>query len=144
MPHIDKKHAYETLQWYPHMGPRDAHIWNSFVLSHPHHFLSAIYDMRCGTVENCPEEYPKNIQDAWRDLCRGRIDVVAETNTTVYVIEVKPSARGEAIGQAINNAFLYKKDNRPEKPVIAAVITDIIIPNTDAVARALDVQLWTP
>ena len=144
MPHVDKTYKYEPLPWYPHMGPKDADIWNKFVIANPGKFTRVIYDMRCGEVEDVHPEMAKNVQDAWYDLCRGRIDVVALTDKEIFVIEVKPRARGEALGQAINNAFLYTRENNPQLPVIPAVITDVIIPGTRIVAEAKGVHLWTP
>lgn len=126
------------------MGPKDAELWNKFVIANPGKFTGVIYDMRCGEVEDCDTSMPKNIKDAWVDLCRGRIDVVAETPNEIYVIEVKPRARGEALGQAINNAHLYIQEKRPTLPVYPAVVTDVIIPGTRIVAAAKGIFLWTP
>ena len=144
MPHADVWHFYETLQFYPHMGPKDAHIWNAFVVASPRRFSRVLYDCRCGEIEPVPENTPKNIASAWEDLCRGRIDVVADDVDALYVIEVKPRARGEALGQAFNNAHLYAREQRPLVPVHAAVITDFILPSTRIVAAANGIELWTP
>ena len=144
MPHVDKFYEYKPLPWYPHMGPKDASLWNWFVIRNPGRFERVVYDMRCGTVEDCDASLPKNIQDAWNDLCRGRIDVVAETASEIFVIEVKPRARGEALGQALNNRHLYLVENPTTKPTHAAVITDVLIPGTRDAAAALGVALWTP
>ena len=143
MPHYDQTYPYEALPWYPHMGPNDAHLWNKFVIRNPHAFDSAVYDCRCGEVEEPDPALPDRVKNAWRDLCRGRIDVVAETDGAIYVIEVKPRARGEALGQAINNAYLYQHERNPEKEVIPCVITDVIIPGTRIVAEAKGIKLWT-
>lgn len=144
MPHTDELYHYGPLSIYPHMGPLDTELWNKFVIANPDKFDVVIYDMRCGEVEECDHEMPKNIKDAWTDLCRGRIDVVAFTKTKIYVIEVKPRARGEALGQAINNAHLYKLENKTDLPIQPVVITDIIIPGTRVVAAAKGILLWTP
>ena len=144
MPHTDLYYKYEPLPFYPHMGIKDAHIWNKFVIANPGKFDGVIYDMRCGPSEDCPPEMHKNIQDAWNDLCRGRIDVVAYTSDAIYIIEVKPHARGEALGQAMNNAHLYERERAPDRPVIPAVITDVVIPGTRIVAEAKGIMLWTP
>lgn len=144
MPHIDKYYKYEPLPYYPHMGPRDADIWNKFVYLNPGFFDRCIYDMRVGQPEKCDPSLPKNIQDAWADLCRGRIDVVAERDNSIFIIEVKPRARGEALGQAIANAHLYVSENNPTLPVIPAVVTDVILPGTKIVAEAKGVAIWTP
>src|SRR3990167_4080924 len=139
MPHVDTWYKYEQLPWYPHMGPKDAHLWNQYVYKNPSRFLRVAYDTRCGDVENPDPELPKNIIDAWADLCRGRIDVVAEDSDAFYVFEVKPRARGEALGQALNNAHLFKTERNPQKPVYPAVLTDVIIPGTRDVANAMGI-----
>ena len=144
MPHIDTFYKYEPLQWYPHMGPKDAELWNKFVVANPGKFTGVIYDMRCGEVEACDTSMPKNIKDAWVDLCRGRIDVVAETPDAIFVIEVKPRARGEALGQALNNSYLYEHEHQPTKRVVPTVVTDFIIPGTRIVAAVRGIRLWTP
>ena len=144
MPHIDKIYKYEPLQFYPHMGPRDADIWNRFVHANPEFFTGCIYDMRVGEVPDCDPNLPRNIQDAWTDLCRGRIDVVAFRNDHIFVIEVKPRARGEALGQAINNAYLFEREHKPPGIITPAVVTDYILPGTRIVAEAKGVALWTP
>lgn len=144
MPHKDKKYRYEPLSFYPHLGPKDAHIWDMFVHQFPKFFTWAIYDMRCGEVVDPDPTLPDNVKSAWRDLCRGRIDVVAGDNTRIFVIEVKPHARGEAIGQALNNAHLFKLEHPPREKVIPTVITDLILPPTKLVAEAHNVLLLSP
>ena len=144
MPHLDKYYKYEPLPFYPHMGPKDTYIWNTYVHHNPRKFETVVYDMRCGEIAPVDPTLPGNIQDAWRDLCRWRIDVVAENKTGFFVIEVKPRALAPAIGQAISNAILFKAEHHPSKPVIPTVITDVIIPATQAVADQLGVLLLTP
>ena len=126
------------------MGPRDAHIWNDYVHRHPNRFHAIVYDMRVGPVEHVPDRYPQNIKEAWIDLCRGRIDVVAEDKDNIYIIEVKPRARGEALGQALHNAHLYSKENPTSKPVIPAIVTDVVLPGTKIVAEHQNVMIFTP
>lgn len=141
MPHKDKSFKYEPLQFYPHLGPKDAHIWNKFVLKNPLRFDRVIYDMRCGEVEDPEPGLPQNIRDAWIDLCRGRIDVVAEDEDAIYIIEIKPRARGEAMGQAEYNAVLYRHEHRGGKRVIPAVVTDFALLSTKFVYAQENVLL---
>ena len=144
MPHNDQFYRYEPLQWYPHMGPKDAELWNKFVITNPSKFTGVVYDMRCGETEDPIPELPKRIKDAWNDLCRWRIDVVASTADAVYTIEVRPRALADALGNARGYAVLYEREHRPEKKVIPLVITDFILPNTRIIAHARKIEIWTP
>ena len=144
MPHVDQFYKYEPLQWYPHMGPKDAELWNKFIIANPGKFTGVIYDMRCGEIEAPRPDLPIRIRDAWNDLCRWRIDVVAENNEAIYTIEVRPRALADALGNARGYAVLYEREHKPTKRVIPLVITDIILPNTAIVAQARNIEIWTP
>ena len=126
------------------MGPRDAELWNQFVVANPGKFTGVIYDMRCGEVAPVNPDLPKNIRDAWNDLGRWRIDVVAETPKAIYTIEVRPRALGDALGNARAYMVLYSREHNPTKPVFPLVITDYILPNTKIVAAERNILIWTP
>lgn len=141
MPHVDTIYPYHTLEMYPHLGPKDAYIWDRFVRENPRRFAAVMYDARVGDVPDCPANTPLRIRLGWEDLCRGRVDVIAEDVDNIYVIELKPRARGEAIGQALVNARLYVRERAPVKHVVPTVITDIALPHISEVAAELGVLM---
>src|SRR3990167_6831102 len=144
MPFIPKWYAYQPLPYYPHMGPNDGSLWNNFVIKNRDRFVRCIYDMRCGTIETIPPGTPKNIMDAWQDLGRWRVDVVAEDKDFIYTVECRPRAQSDAIGHAIGYKTLFERDHQIDKIIKPLVITDYILPNTKIVADEYNVLIWTP
>jgi hypothetical protein len=127
---------------YPHMRPADEEIWNRFIDKNPDRFSYCYYDFRVGDPACHPDDCPRCVQVSWYDLTRWQIDVIACTDDTIYIIEVKPSANAKAIGQALAYATLFAKDQKPDKRVVPVVLTDEIIPTTKRVADELGVELW--
>ena len=144
MPYIPKWYEYKPLPFYPHMGQRDAELWNKFVITNNGIFQRVIYDMRVGEIEPYPPGTPKNIADAWQDLGRWRVDVVAENSDALFTIEVRPRALADALGNARGYAVLYIHEHKPDKVIVPLVITDFILPNTRMVARERHIEIWTP
>lgn len=142
MPHIDIEYKYEKLPKYPGMRPLDREIWEAFIEKNPKRFNKVWYNMHVGESEKCPDECDDCIKHAWHDLTRWKIDVVADDNRFIYVIELKPHAGAGAIGQAQGYKHLYSEEKRPQRPVKAIVITDLLIKTAENVARAHNVQIW--
>lgn len=120
---------YKILSKYPHLRPEDARIWSDFIRSYPNFYESVDYDLKVGT----PRNYPGKDDDVYKKdleyLSRKRVDVIGYTHNEIHVIEVKPRASFEAIGQVIGYAELYGP-YAPEGMLVSAVIvTDEEIPD---------------
>ena len=142
MPHVEIKRPYERRAAYPHMGLADATIWNRFIHRYPDRFIHVWYDFRVGDKDEVAPEHSAIARACWWDLTYWRIDVVAEDAEKIYVIEVKPSANAKALGQASSYAMLYEEDEKPGKPVIAVVLTDILIPTTKRIGEKSGIEIW--
>lgn len=59
-----------------------------------------------------------------RGLTRKRIDVVASVGGGYWIIEVKPRADMQAIGQAIVYSRLFVREKKPDGLVIPMVVCD--------------------
>lgn len=144
MPHIEQAMPYKILAKYPHLRPADIEIWQKFIENNPGRFSWVFYDYRVGDPEDWPQDAPRYIALAWKDLTMWQVDVVAEDEKFLYIIEVKPFARAGAIGQALSYKILFDREEKPWKPTIAVVLTDTILKSTQYVAKKLGVELWTP
>lgn len=144
MPHVEQAVPYEIRVKYPHLRPRDVEIWQHFIQKNPDRFNRVFYDYRVGDPEDWPEDAPRYIALAWKDLTMWQIDVTAEDDDFLYIIELKPFARSTAIGQALAYKILFDREEKPWKPTIPVVITDTILKSTKYVADKLGVQIWTP
>ena len=142
MPHIDNAYPYQMLDWYPHMRPKDRLIWDIFITQNPDAFLKVWYDVRVGDDDDIEKSCPAIIQADWHDLTMWQIDVVAEDEKKIYVIEIKPMANAKAVGQALAYAALYQEDHKPKKPVVPVVLTDVAIKTLLRCAQHCGVEVW--
>lgn len=99
----------EKLVKYPHMKPADIVVWERFIEAHPDFFNTVDYDFHVGegadflpTGDSTPEERENR-------LYQRKIDVVGYIGELVYIIEVKPIADVEALGQVITYRKLFKE-----------------------------------
>ena len=142
MPHREIEQGFEVLPKYAHLRPADVEIWQRFVEQNPGRFKRVFYDFKVGDAADVDEEITTEIKGAWYDLTRWAIDVVAEDERTIYIVEVKPNANSKAIGQALSYAVLYREEQSPKKRVVPVVLTDTIIKTTARCARGCGVQMW--
>jgi len=126
---------------YPHMSPTEQAIWDAFLRVCPLEFISVGYDVRVGPGY-VPEwlKEPELIKMS-RMLTQLRIGVVAETDTEIWIFEVKPRAGRSALGQLEAYGYWYIREKAPAKPVRLGVICRYVDPNMAAVfeARGIDV-----
>lgn len=100
------------------------------------------YDFRVGDGAEDDHECAGCIRASWYDLTRWRIDVIAEDEQKIYVIEIKPHANAKAIGQALSYAHLYREENQPGRIVVPVVLTDLAISTTKKCAASCGVEIW--
>lgn len=142
MPHKEFPQPFGTFPKYPHLRPADIRIWQAFIDQNPGRFDRVFYDFRVGDAEESPETVSRQVEMSWHDLTRWQIDVIAEDEKNLYIIEIKPHAGSSAIGQVLCYTMLYKDEQKPEKPVIPVVLTDLIIKTTKRCAEHYKVQMW--
>ncbi len=142
MPHQEIAQPFQRLSKYAHLRPADIEIWERFLLANPDRFLKVWYDYRVGDPADLDHECLFCANLAWYDLTRWQIDVVAEDREMIYVIEIKPHANAKAIGQALSYAKLFEVEQKPKKPVLPVVLTDVIIPTTQKCAAHCGVEIW--
>ncbi len=115
---------YKQLSNYPHMKPRDAVIWDKFILTHPDFYDSVDYDVPCGTTAPIDEEAPDWFKADNNWLTSRHLDVVGYKGDIIDLIEIKPSAGFTALGQIISYDFLYGKKYNPQTKTRSVIITD--------------------
>lgn len=142
--HVLKEYPYKLLTKYPGMRPKDVVIWEEYILNHPDSFLRVWYDVHIGDPKLLiPKQH--TVQDSGMyDVSRWCIDVLAETENFLFVIEIKPDALAGALGQALAYRALLEKIQQFAKPLHPVVLTDNVSPITRQAANLLKVSLLTP
>jgi hypothetical protein len=127
---------------YPHMRIWEESIMDKF---HDKKLLNATYDydvhLRVRDTNKKADLTP-NEQILWNQQTAKRIDAVATTPATIYVIEVKDRLRPSAVGQAITYKILYEEQFKPTKLVIPAIITEFDDPDMRHVCDVLGIRVW--
>ena len=120
---------YKILSKYSHLRPEDVVIWERFIKAFPGFYDSVDYDLKVGR----PRQYPGKPDDVYRKdleyLSRKRIDVVGYRGNEIHIIELKPRASFEALGQVIGYTELYLPFRPEGSSVSPVIITDSEIPD---------------
>lgn len=134
-------YPYEQRYWYPHLSPAEAAIWHRFVKQYPDAYEQVAYDVKVGTI---PEFVLKQDDPAIRkqaNLYKYKIDVVAVSKNTIYIIELKQGATMRAIGQVKGYGKLYLRDINPSARVQHVIITDVLMPDMNTLSEEEEVDL---
>lgn len=120
------KYPFSKTGYYPHMKPADIILWEKFILAFPGFFNSCDYDVLVGTgvVVGNPDTDPYS--KSFQMLTQKKIDVVGYKDDKIVIIEVKPRAGSNAMGQVLSYKEMWSKDH-PEVPVeniYMGVVTD--------------------
>lgn len=119
----------EKLARYPHMFARDVEVWERFLEKHAGGYEGFDYDTKVGEGRPPKPYWNPEIKRMNEVLTKKRIDVVGYQKDQIHVIEVKPNASNEAIGQALTYANLFRKESKDLRPVVPVIVTDSEIPD---------------
>lgn len=94
---------------YPHMKKEEVEIWRRYLKIHGNRFDKYEYDVRVGKGSGWIPGLSEPYQTMAQTISKKRIDVVAYRNTAPYIIEIKPIADMEAIGQLKVYKTMYEE-----------------------------------
>lgn len=138
---MDDTFKYEKRYHYPHMKPADVAIWERFIAASPDAYETCQYDVHVGS----PPPFDPTVNDATGGdasaLYKRKIDVVAHKGGQTDIIELKPSAGTSALGQVRGYVTLYKRDVDSASSPRAVLITDVLGPDMQELARTMGVKL---
>ena len=142
MPHVDEPQRYVPLPAYPHLSDEESRVWQRYMANNPARFFQVYYDMRVGEGRNLPIDSDPTYQGAWWDLSRRRVDVIAEDQEAVYIIELKQTADFKAVMQAYGYAVLFRDNYPTDKLVVPVVLASHYNPDVKRIAKEIDVICW--
>lgn len=108
------------------MMPYDVAIWERFIEKFPSAYKMVEYDHALGSTPQFDTVVNEATGGDAAKLYQYKIDVVAELDDRIDIIELKPNAGPSALGQVNSYVALYKRDRSPQKPLRPVVITDIL------------------
>lgn len=117
---------------YPHMRADEARIWTRFLQKTDLEFTRVTYDLHLGVgVLPLPAD-PDYMRRLLSAVTKKRVDAVGETDTDIWIFEVKPRISMSALGQLVTYFELYQEEHRPVKPLMLAAIGEREAPDMRA------------
>ena len=144
MPVRPIKYKYGLQNRYPGMRIRDEVIWDEYVKKHPHAFNFTWYNVPLGDPFPDPDKKILALANGGYEVGQWRIDVLAEGDDGLVVIEVKPNADSRALGEALAYTALLKKEWGISAPVVPVVLTDKMSPILEQAAKLMGVVVIVP
>lgn len=121
---------------YEQMMAEDMGPWTEFLKSDSMPLQEVWYNVHVGQAVEVPTGSPEYMKAHADAVSRKRIDAVGRTETELWIIEVKPYANMQAIGQVLVYEVLFSREfsmNLPSRKVIVAAKCDVDI--IEAAAR---------
>lgn len=117
---------------YTHMMTDEARIWTKFLQTTGLVFEEMAYDVHLGAgVLPVPGD-PEFMQRLLSAVTKKRVDAIGETETDIWIFEVKPRISMSALGQLATYFELYQAQFRPLKSVFLAAIGEREAPDIRA------------
>lgn len=117
-------YPYKKLAAYPHLKPADVAIWERFIDKYPNAYSSVQYDLNVGEGRGQVSHDDPSMVKSWGMLTSQKIDVIGICDDHVDIIEIKPHARTNAIGQVLCYEILYLGYIDPFAETQTVIITD--------------------
>ncbi len=133
--------TFKKLAKYPHMKPADVEIWERFIDANSGFFDRVDYDLCVGEGADflpTDESTPDGRQNR---LYKRKIDVVGYKGNAVWLVEVKPLADMEALGQIITYGDLYAKEKDVPQAVTLMVLAEKIMTEMKNVYQGKDIEV---
>jgi hypothetical protein len=118
------KYAFNLQSYYPHMKPADVHLWEKFIRANAGFFDSVDYDVAIGSPPDWLNVENDEMAKKELPLYQKKVDVIGYKDNLIWLVEVKPFAGSDALGQILSYEILYKKDNPNAGNVRLLVITN--------------------
>ena len=127
---------------YVHMLPKDRATWTMFLEMDLIDLDEVFYDVHVGRPMIIPEGSPEYMLRVVQGVSCKRIDVVARTGKFYRIIEVKPHANMESVGQVITYKRLFEEEYNIDGPVLPVIVSQTCDADIIATAEEQGVKLY--
>ena len=103
--------------------------------------LRTWYDV--GVGDGSPEAFTPgdgaNYQRMWTRITQKRIDLLAETASELWLVELRHAATSNAVGRLMQYSLLWRKDPVIKKPLHLFLVTNSFDPELQALCNSLGI-----
>jgi len=126
----------------PHMLKPDVPVWWRFMDTWGHEIIRVWYDCLLGGPFLTDIEESDPLKKGWRYVNSKRPDVLAETETEVWVIEVSRYPGLRAIGQCMTYTSLWIEDPKLEKPERGLLVCETLDTDLGSACARLGILIY--
>lgn len=124
----------------PHISQDDLDIWKRYRLFIPADTIWLYFDVGLGGQTEVPEDTPEEMRRMWLRNTQKRIDVLAESVDTWYIIELRHYATASAAGRLLQYQDMWKKTPPDNKNVKLILVSDRLDNDLMALCGSLDIE----
>lgn len=128
---------------YPHMLPEDFPIWEKYISQHEHEFLRLYYNVRVGGQKIDDPNISPEMLRMWYKVNAKRIDVLAEKEDEIWIIEVTSRPGLRAVGQLATYLVLWLEDPKPAKPAKTVLVCEQLDPDIERTLPVYGMRAYT-
>lgn len=119
---LDNGRVPKKMHRYVHMLPEDQKVWDAYLDRGHDGFLNVWYDIHVGNAVVVPPGSPAYLLKVAEAVTRKRIDVIAELDRELWIIELKPVCTSQALGQVTVYRELFGREYSGTLPTVPVVI----------------------
>ena len=133
---------YEKKPRNPGLRKNDKQIWNRFIEKYPEAYEEVIYNLHLGQGADIAKDADPSIIKDFVLLTQWKVDVVGFKDDRIDIIEVKPYAGANAIGQLKTYVEMYQGYVDPESKPVPVMITDQLRPDVALLSARLAFRVF--
>jgi hypothetical protein len=107
----------QPLPKYPHLGPYESVLWDTYLKSRPIPFTRCAYDVCLKVPYIYGLSFPESVKKDWEYLTAFKIDCVCDTVDSWILVEIKSFLSPAAIGQLLMYKALFEVEMLPKKRI---------------------------
>lgn len=126
------------------MLPADVPLWHAYLDRAAYKYDRFYYNVKVGGPDLTKITADEGLKKVWYQANAKRIDVLAEKETSLEIIEVASSPYLRAVGQCLTYKFLWDQDpkiNKPAKMVLLCWYLDFDLESVLKAHRVEVIQL---
>lgn len=123
------------------MLPPDVPLWHLFLDRHASEFINFYYNVRVGGPDISKINADLALAKSWYASTAKRIDVIAEKEKSIWIIEVASAPYIRAVGQCVTYPFLWNLDPKIRKPATMVLLCYYLDRDLEKVLNKLKVLI---
>lgn len=123
-----------------HASPEDLGIWQRWRRGILDQAINLYFDVGLGEGGELPPILDPKMAKMWLKNTQKRADVVVETKTEVWIVELRHYATANCVGRVLMYDLLWRTDPVIDKPVKNFIITDSYDKEVEELSRVYGIE----